>query len=249
MSIKPFYQKCKVIFWILITIIVLVFIFFSLFYFAYLPIVRPFIQGFCQGTISYIPEEDWNYKPQIILPDKECDFTGIEGDGSYYLDLDVKEFEETKSKMEEIITSYGGEPQIDEAPQYYENYEVDSVTITAEIPVSKANTFVKEMRKFTVSPNIVYSDNLQLRDKKKLKEDCKTILSNIQWYIEKEKLDLFILNNMTSINESGLKMALDDISQNRQDADAKIEEFNNLFESSASLYISIYIQEIAPAEE
>ena len=234
MQFKPFFKKYK---WILIivTIIVLLNILFCV---TVLNIL------FWEGK-SY----EFLYESRITIPTGECEFSDYIQKGTYGLDLDVIDFEKTKTEMEEIITTYGGIPKTTESTTYSGDSVAGYAEITAEIPANNTENFIKEIRKFTDPPNITYYDDLFFEDSGQLRDYCDSMLSDIQRLAEKERLYTFALNNMDSLSENELITALEDLSIMREEAKFSKEEIYNLSEGLNILEISIYIQEILGREE
>ncbi len=200
-------------------------------------------------------ELSWGYQPKIktYCTDYCQDFTKDDRKGTYYLDFDVIDFNATESSISELITKYGSNPHVEEAKVYVGDTsysDINSATITAEVPFSSATEFVREIRKFATPPNSVYDDSLVVEGEPDLVDKCNEYISNIQWYADVELIDLFVLNNQdkAQLDEDTLRIAVDDLSSAREKAGDIDSQLNDLYNDLGILKISIYIQEIPPEQ-
>lgn len=253
MDIKSFYQNHKRAIWIII-IIVVVFSIISaailnmdkIFLYIYkIPNLRYSILGVCQLYISNAKNEGLDlYESKIDIPLDDCGIFDNGSEDRYSLVLDVVNREDTRSKIEQIITSYEGVYETTD----YTDYSANNTTIAAGIPGKNADAFIKEIRRVIVPQNIVYTDSLTRVNEWMLKDSCNSYLSEIKEYKRKETVDLFFLNNKIYIDEETLTATLNDLASIRDDANYAQTGLNDLTEGISALGVAVQLYEVESAE-
>jgi len=188
---------------------------------------------------------DKKYREEITTSNLGCDFKDDDRKGTYYLNVDVLNFELTQKEIEKIINRYGGRAEIKEG--FYGGYRAYS-DINANILIDKANDFSRDMKKFTLLPNKVWSDSLEINDKYSLKDTCEESLKLLYEAVAYEKINLFVLNNMVGIEEGALKEMLEILFSNREAAKTAKTDIEKTHQEVGVLKIDIHIEDTLPDE-